>query len=243
MVGEHAGVGDGGGGGAGAALTPACVTVVRWFPIRMLPARCSPPFAATVKFTVPFPLPLSGPVSVIQITSAVAVHAQSASVPTFTLLAPPPALMLRLEGPTSKRQGARWDTRACSPLTTIIASREDDPSLGETRNAMLTVPCPDAGEKPEIQFALVAAFQAHSGCVVIASAFIPPPASTMTGDASDTWHFTGSGLALTVEEVSQPATAAAATTRRSIAACFTAGLNSTAAREQEPFQRFPDPNH
>jgi hypothetical protein len=105
---------------------------------------------------------------------------------------------------------------------------------------MLTAPCPDAGVRAEIQFALEEASHVHSGWVVIASEPAPPPASTTTGEASDTWHFTGSGLALTVEEVSQPAAAAAATTRRNVAACFTAGLNSTAPREQELFQRFPD---
>jgi hypothetical protein len=118
---------------------------------------------ATVKPTVPLPLPLVDEVAAIQLTSVVAVQAHSLSVATFTLPVPPAALTFRLAGLIAKRQGARWDTRACSPLTTIIASRDEVPSLGATRNATLAAPCPDAGDMPEIQLAVVDASHAHSG--------------------------------------------------------------------------------
>lgn len=72
------------------------------------------------------------------------------------------------------------------------------------------MPCPDAGDNPEIQLAFVEASHVHSGCVVIASEPVPPPASIIGGDASDTMHFTGFGpVVLTVDDVSQPETSTA----------------------------------
>jgi hypothetical protein len=70
---------------------PLCVTIDRWSPIVTLPVRSSPPLAATVKLTVPFPCPLGDAVSEIQPTSAVAVHAQSLDVAIVTLAEPPPS--------------------------------------------------------------------------------------------------------------------------------------------------------
>jgi hypothetical protein len=50
----------------------------------------------------------------------------------------------------------------------------------------LPLPCPDAGESPEIQFALVDTVHAHSGCVVTANEPLPPEASIIGGLATDT---------------------------------------------------------
>jgi hypothetical protein len=66
----------------------ACVTVARWPAIVMLPVRDAPVLRSTVKATVPLPLPLNGGVSVIQLASVEAVHAQSLVVATLTLPAP-----------------------------------------------------------------------------------------------------------------------------------------------------------
>ena len=78
--------GDGGG-----TVGEACVT----------PTRRSPLLGATVKLTVPFPLPLVAEVGEIQVTSVPAVHAHSLSVATLTVPAPPSAPTSWFEGPTS----------------------------------------------------------------------------------------------------------------------------------------------
>ena len=48
------------------------------------------------------------------------------------------------------RQGARCETRTAVPLTRTSPSRVAVPSLGATRNSTLPVPCPEAGDNPEI---------------------------------------------------------------------------------------------
>jgi len=146
-----------------------------------LPVRSTPLLGATVKLTVPLPLLLTGGTSVIQLTSVVAVHAQSLLTETDTLPEPPPAPTLWFEGATSYRQGARCDTRMWLSLMTISPSRADDPSLAATRKDTSPVPCPDVGVIAEIQFAEVDAFQAHSGCVVTFTVPEPPDASTIEG--------------------------------------------------------------
>jgi hypothetical protein len=102
---------------------------------------------------------------------------------------------------TSYRHGARWETDVCTPFTTIAPSRVDEPSLDDTRNATLPAPCPDGGETSVIQLTLGVASQVHSGGVAIANDPVPPPAATMSVEASVTRHFTGLGFVLTVEVV------------------------------------------
>jgi hypothetical protein len=68
----------------------------------------------------------------------------------------------------------------------MLPSRAADPSLAATRNDTLAVPCPDAGTNAEIQFTLVEASHAHSGCVLIDTEADPPPASISGGAVSDT---------------------------------------------------------
>lgn len=165
------------------------------------------------------PVPVIGPVRVIQVVSVVAVQAQSPSVVTSTVEAPPLVAMVWLAGVSVKRHGARCDTRACSLLIVIVPSRADAPSFAATRNVTLPLPCPDAGDTLEIQLALVDAVHAHSGCVLTVIELFPPAASIIAGLVSATWHLTGSGPAETVEVVSQLVAAIATTTNR------TAGTN------------------
>jgi hypothetical protein len=115
-------------------------------------------------------------------------------------------------------------------LTTIVPSRIDDPSFGDTRKDRFAAPCPEAGDNAEIQFTLVVASHLHSGCVAIASEPEPPSAPIIGGEASETTHFTGFGPVLMVEDVSQPETIAAAI--KTNPAAFTAP-----PAEQEAFQR------
>src|SRR5262245_45785066 len=150
-----------------------------------LPVRSAPLLAATVKPTVPFPLPVSGGVSVIQPTSVLAVHAQSLLTATVTLPDPALASMDWLAGATWYRQGARCETRTRLSLTAISPSRADDPSLGATRNSRSALPCPEVGVNPEIQFTVDEGVHAHSGCVVTATLAAPPPASIVDGVLTD----------------------------------------------------------
>ena len=76
----------------------------------------------------------------------------------------------------------------------------------------MPLPCPDVGDSPVIQFALVEAVQAHSGSVVTVIELLAPAASRIAGGAAtETWHLTGSGPVDTVDDVSHPATTIAAT--------------------------------
>ena len=132
------------------------------------------------------PVPLVGGVIESQLESVVAVHTHSASVATLTVDAPPLVATVWLAGVSTYRHGARCDTRACSLLMTILPSRIDDPSLAVTRNDTEPLPCPDAGDKPVIQFADVDAVHAHSGCVVTVIELLPPTASIIGGLATAT---------------------------------------------------------
>lgn len=103
LVGEivalHAG-GGGGGGGAG-MLTADCVTVGRWLATAIVPLRAAPSLRATVKLTVPVPVPVGDDVSAIQPTSTVAVHRHSLAVVMVSLPGPPSEPTLWLDGVTS----------------------------------------------------------------------------------------------------------------------------------------------
>ena len=68
----------------------------------------------------------------------------------------------------------------------MLPSRAEAPSLAATRNVTLPLPCPDAGDNPEIQLADVDASHAHSGCAVTAKLPEPPAASIIVVEPSDT---------------------------------------------------------
>jgi hypothetical protein len=76
----------------------ACVTVNVWPAIVNVPVRKTPGFTATVKLTVPLPVPEAPDVTVIQLTLATAVHEHP--VPAVTALepVPPPAATAWLDG-------------------------------------------------------------------------------------------------------------------------------------------------
>ena len=152
----------------------------------MMPVRSAPTLGGRVNPMTAGPIPVAGPVSVIQGVSVVAVQAQSPSVVTSTVEAPPLVAIVWLAGVSVKRHGARCDTLACSLLIVIMASRTDAPSFAATRNDTVPLPCPDAGDKLEIQLALVDAVHAHSGCVLTVIALFPPAASIIGGAVSET---------------------------------------------------------
>lgn len=76
----------------------SCVTV-NVFPATVsVPLRLAPVFAATVKLTVPLPLPLLPALIVIQLSLLVAVHVQPAVVVIFELPLPPAAVKVCVVG-------------------------------------------------------------------------------------------------------------------------------------------------
>jgi hypothetical protein len=185
--------------------------------------RTSSRLEATEKLTVPFPLPVVEDVNVIQVASRNTVHPHSLEVAMLRVAEPPLAPVPKLIGETSYRQGARWETRACSPFTRMAPSRAEAPSLAATRNDTVADPCPDAGDRAEIQSVVAAASHTHSGCVVTDSDPAPPTASSAGGVASVTRHFTGFGPSLTSEDVSQPETstlASSTATHTNAPRCF-----------------------
>src|SRR4051812_36118681 len=107
--------------------------------------RRSSRLAATEKLTVPFPLPGVEGGNVIQATSRDAVHAHSLEVAMLSVPEPPLAPAPNVDGETTYRHGARCDTRASSPFTTMAPSRDEVPSYGATRNETVPEPCPEAG--------------------------------------------------------------------------------------------------
>jgi hypothetical protein len=99
-----------------------------------------------------------------------------------------------------------------------MPSRTDEPSFAAARNDTLPFPCPEVGDSPEIQLALVEAVQAHSGSAVTVIELLAPAASSIPGAATETWHLTGLGPVVTVDEVSHPAATMALTSERTAAA-------------------------
>jgi len=203
------------------------------------PVRSAPGFGGTVKVMTPAPVPLVGAVNEIHSASVVTVHAQSTSVVVTVIVdAPPLVAMVCVAGDSVYRHGARCDTRACSLLMRIVPSRTDVPSFAAARNATLPFPCPEVGDSPKSQLALVEAVHAHSGSVVTVIELLAPAASNIAGAATETWHLTGLGPVDTVDEVSQPAAtiaqtsdSTAATNRRVVARTRSATGSTVATAE------------
>jgi hypothetical protein len=140
---------------------------------------------------------------VIHATSVDAVHAQSLLVVTATEPLPAAAFTLWLEGETSYRHGARCDTLTRVSLTTISPLRAAEPSFAATRYARSPPPWPETGEMLEIQFTVLEAFHAHSGCAVTLTEPDPPPASIIGGVVAVSSHFADVGLTATVSVVDE----------------------------------------
>ena len=70
---------------------PACVTVNLWSPTTIVPTRALPrrDCGATLKPTVPSPLPVTGVVNEIQLASVAAVHEQPLVADTATCCGTP----------------------------------------------------------------------------------------------------------------------------------------------------------
>jgi hypothetical protein len=85
-----------------------CCTVNVWPPAVIAALRAGPPFAATVKRTVPLPEPLAPDVRLIQGTADAAVHAQPLAAWTLNVPWPPPSSMLALDADSANVQPSPW---------------------------------------------------------------------------------------------------------------------------------------
>ena len=218
--GAGAGPGTGPGAGLGPAVgvstAPAWVTLDLWSSRMIVPVRRSlAGLGLMPKRTVWAPLPVVRVSNEIQLTSVEMVHEQPLIVETVTSRFSPLASTVRVAGRSSNRQGAACcDTRTRLSFTTISPSRTEGRGLGATRNSTVLEPCPDAGERPDSQFAAVETSHGHSGVVVTVIAPVPPSGPILGEEAaSATWHFNGVGAAVTSDLDSQALTAIAAPRR------------------------------
>src|SRR5262247_3671662 len=93
-----------------------------------------------------------------------AVHLHPFNTDTATLASRVLGGSVCASGVSVKRHGAAsCITRTWLSLTTISPSRIDGAGFGAAWNATVPFPCPDAGERSEIQFACVETVHAHSG--------------------------------------------------------------------------------
>ena len=104
---------------------PACVTVKMCPAMERVPVLAAPVFAATVKGTVPFPVPPAGPLNVIHVTVDAALHAQPAVTVTPTEPGPPAAAT---EMPPDARDAEQaldpaWFTVKTTPAMRTVPER------------------------------------------------------------------------------------------------------------------------
>lgn len=137
--------------------------------------RAAPVVDATVNVTLPFPLDVAGPLSVIHGTLAEALQVQPAGDVTLTVIGPPAEATECASGATLNVQPWPWATENVSPATRAVPDR-DGPLVGATVNATLPGPVPPLGEIV-IQLTLLPAVHGHPAAVVTAIDPLPPAAS------------------------------------------------------------------
>jgi hypothetical protein len=168
----------------------------------MVPVRVLVVLLALKRYpTLPLPAPSAPEVIVNHSALLRAVHLHASCVETTTLAVPESADSVRRSWSIVMLHGAAsCITRTRSSLTTISPSRVAGAALAAATNSTLPLPCPDAGDRFEIQLACVETVQAHSGGAVTETADVPPPAATICwGPASVSWHFAGVGPVVTAD--------------------------------------------
>lgn len=154
-----------------------------WLTVNVCPAividpeRPGPVVEATVKLTVPFPLPLEPDVMVIHGCALAAVQAQPAPAVTLTEPLPP-------EGATDWESGemANVHPSPCVIVTvcpaTVTVPEREGPESGATLSVTVPDPVPFAPDVTVIQSALLAAVHGHPADDVIVRVRVPPDAAT-----------------------------------------------------------------
>jgi hypothetical protein len=145
--------------------------------IVIVPERPGPLLDATVKFTVPSPLPLEPDVMVIQACVLVAVHAQPAPAVTVTEPFPPEEATDWESGEMANVHPSPWVMVTVCPATVTVPEREG-PLRAATFSVTVPDPVPFAPDVTVIQSALLAAVHGQPADDVIVRLRVPPDAPT-----------------------------------------------------------------
>ena len=145
--------------------------------IVIVPDRGAPVWAAAVNDTVPLPVPLFPPVTVIQSALLAAVHAQDAEVVTATVPEPPAPGTSALVGDSEYAQPPACVTVKVWPAAVIVAVRAA-PVLATAAKRTVPLPVPLAPEEIDSQSTSSVADHAHALSVRTSNDPWPPAAST-----------------------------------------------------------------
>jgi hypothetical protein len=159
---------------AACATVKVCPAIVA-VPVRVVVAG----LAATVRATVPLPVPLAPLATVIHDAPLEAVHPQPLPAVTETLADPPAAAGLVEPGVIAYEQ-ARPDceTVKVSPATVNVPVRAAVDVLAATAYPTLALPTPDAPEVTDSQLAPLDAVHGHEAPTVSATEPVLAPAPT-----------------------------------------------------------------
>jgi hypothetical protein len=133
--------------------------------------------AATVKFTVPFPVPLAPDVMVIHEALRVADHAQPDPAVTATVPLPPDAGTERVSGEMPNAQPFPWVTVTVWFATTSVPDREG-PLAAPTAKVTVPDPLPLASDAIVIHGCALDAVHGQPAAAVTLTVRVPPLGST-----------------------------------------------------------------
>ena len=171
----------------------ACATVKLCPPMVAVPVRLVPAvLAATLRPTVPLPVPEPPEVTAIHAALLVAVRAQPLVPLTDTATGPPDAATLWLDGDKENvpHATADWATvKVCPPMVTVPV-RLVPAVLAATLRPTVPLPVPEAPEVTAIHAALLVAVRAQPLVPLTDTATGPPDAATfwLDGDSENAPH-------------------------------------------------------
>ena len=164
------------------AVTPAWATVAVWPAIVSDAVRAPPTLLATVKLTVPGPLPLAPAVIVSHGAPLAAVHAHAGAVATVTgVPAPPAAVADWADGAIVNVQAVAapsWDTAIALPAIVTEPARAT-PELAATATVAVPLPVRALPEVTVIHGALLTEVHGHPSVVDTAKGPPGPPEAPM----------------------------------------------------------------
>jgi hypothetical protein len=163
-----------------------------WFTVKVRPAivsvpdRAGPVVDATVKLTVPSPLPFAPEVTVIHDALLFAVQVQPAPELTVVEPLPPPAGTDWLSGDTVKVQPFPWETVTDWPATTSVPERAG-PLSAAAENVTVPEPLPLPPAVIVSHGCVLEALHSQPAVVVTLTVRVPPLASTVceSGETSN----------------------------------------------------------
>jgi hypothetical protein len=169
----------------------------------MMPDRLAPEFAATVKATVPLPVPAAPEVIVIHDAAAAAVHAHPLAAITVKVPVPPAAGTVappEFSVYVQLGSAAAWLTVNVRPAMAIVLERAA-PRFGSTRYPTVPFPFPLVPVLNEIHDALFEAVHAHPASTATTMEPVPPIADTEALVGSILYVQVGAGAACVTVKV------------------------------------------